>query len=59
MLPETARSLALHYMSHTTDGWNGYSYDEVAEITTTVMVALLTGEMAMSEVTDLCDEYCF
>lgn len=57
--PSQAKSLAMHYLFHTTDGWDGYSLDDVADTMGDTMVEFLTGGMTYeADVAPHCDEYC-
>lgn len=54
-----ARINAKHYAAHTTDGWDGYSADDVADYITDWMEQFFTGTMTFeTHVSIHCDEYC-
>lgn len=59
MTPSQAKAHALHYLTHTSDGWNGYSLDDVADMATDVMAEFLTGGLTVeADLRPRCDEYC-
>ena len=59
MTPSQAAAHALHYLSHTTDGWDGYSLDDIAEASTDAMAEFLLGGLTVeADLLPLCDEYC-
>jgi hypothetical protein len=59
MLPSQAAAHTLHYLSHISDGWAGYSLDDAAEAATNVMAEFLTGGLTVeADLLPLCDEWC-
>lgn len=57
--PQEAAGHARHYLSHVTDGWDGYSLDDASDYTAWRMIDFLTGAMTYeSDVRPLCDEWC-
>lgn len=59
MTPSQAKAHALHFLSHTSNGWDGYSLDDAADVATDVMGEFLTGGMTVeADLLPLCDEYC-
>lgn len=57
--PTEAKTLALHYMSHTSNGYDGYSAHDAADVATDVMADFLLGGLTYeADVKPHCDEYC-
>lgn len=57
--PRTAAEHAKHYLSHTTFGWDGYSFDDVCDYTAERIVDFLTGTLTYErDLLPLCDEWC-
>lgn len=59
MTPSQATAHALHYLRHTTDGWDGYSMDDAAEAAVSTMAEFLTGGLTVeADLAPMCDEWC-
>lgn len=57
--PHTAKRYAMHYLSHTSNGYDGYSLDDVADTVSDLMVDFLSGGMTYdADLAPLCDEWC-
>lgn len=57
--PSNAKVYALHYLSHTSNGYDGYSLDDVADTATDLMVDFLQGGMTYeADISPYCDDYC-
>lgn len=59
MTPQQARTHALHYGRHVSEGWDGYSMDDAFEYATGWMADFLTGGLTVeADLLPMCDEYC-